>query len=95
MKIFKLMIYMFSFFLADYIFCLNRKHLLIMLLMMEFMVLNLMVILFYYLSNLNYDFYFFMMFMVIMVCEGVLGIAIMVNMVRIYGNDYFQIFNFF
>nr|YP_010586026.1 NADH dehydrogenase subunit 4L [Anisocentropus maculatus]UZZ43762.1 NADH dehydrogenase subunit 4L [Anisocentropus maculatus] len=95
MKIFKMMIFIVSFFFANYIFCMNRKHLLVMLLMLEFMILNLLIILFYYLNFMNYDYYFFMMFIVLMVCEGVLGISILVNMVRMYGNDYFQIFNFF
>nr|WKU84174.1 NADH dehydrogenase subunit 4L [Somula decora] len=75
------------------IFVSNRKHLLSMLLSLEYIVLSLFYMLFIYLNMLNYENYFSMVFMTFSVCEGVLGLSILVSMIRTYGNDYFQSFN--
>nr|YP_010610963.1 NADH dehydrogenase subunit 4L [Rhingia louguanensis]YP_010883355.1 NADH dehydrogenase subunit 4L [Rhingia formosana]AIW06405.1 NADH dehydrogenase subunit 4L [Syrphidae sp. MT-2014]WAP91797.1 NADH dehydrogenase subunit 4L [Rhingia louguanensis]WIF29681.1 NADH dehydrogenase subunit 4L [Rhingia formosana] len=75
------------------IFISNRKHLLSMLLSLEYIVLSLFYLLFIYLNMLNYENYFSMVFMTFSVCEGVLGLSILVSMIRTYGNDYFQSFN--
>nr|YP_010040766.1 NADH dehydrogenase subunit 4L [Syrphus ribesii]QOZ40944.1 NADH dehydrogenase subunit 4L [Syrphus ribesii] len=76
-----------------FIFISNRKHLLSMLLSLEYIVLSLFYLLFVYLNMLNYESYFSMVFMTFSVCEGVLGLSILVSMIRMYGNDYFQSFN--
>uniref|UniRef100_A0AAU7YUU0 NADH-ubiquinone oxidoreductase chain 4L n=2 Tax=Cheilosia TaxID=173981 RepID=A0AAU7YUU0_9MUSC len=76
-----------------FIFISNRKHLLSMLLSLEYIVLSLFYLLFIYLNMLNYENYFSMVFMTFSVCEGVLGLSILVSMIRTYGNDYFQSFN--
>nr|QLY90119.1 NADH dehydrogenase subunit 4L [Athripsodes aterrimus] len=83
----------YSFFIMNLIFCLYRKYFLVMLLMLEFMVLNIFFILNLMLMFLSMDFFFLMIFLVITVCEGVLGISILVNMLRMYGMDYFLIFS--
>nr|YP_009175374.1 NADH dehydrogenase subunit 4L [Neuronema laminatum]AKZ17622.1 NADH dehydrogenase subunit 4L [Neuronema laminatum] len=75
------------------VFSLKRKHLLCMLLSLEFIVLSLFYMLFLYLMNYNYEYYFTMIFLIFSVCEGVLGLSILVSMVRTHGNDYFQSFN--
>nr|AML25623.1 NADH dehydrogenase subunit 4L [Staphylinidae sp. BMNH 1274669] len=75
------------------VFCLKRKHLLLMLLSLEFIVLSLYFNLFLYLSNFNYEFYFCMIFLTMSVCEGALGLAILVSLIRTHGNDYFQSFS--
>jgi hypothetical protein len=49
--------------------------------------------LFLYLSNFNNEFYFLIIFIIIVVSEGVLGLSILVSIARIYGNDYFLRFN--
>nr|ALO77524.1 NADH deshydrogenase subunit 4L [Scydmaeninae sp. 840139] len=71
-------------------FCLNRKHILLMLLSLEFIVLSLYLNMFIYISYFNFEFYFLMIYMVIMVCEGVLGLSLLVYMIRTHGNDFFQ-----
>nr|YP_010587284.1 NADH dehydrogenase subunit 4L [Allobaccha apicalis]WAB45764.1 NADH dehydrogenase subunit 4L [Allobaccha apicalis] len=76
-----------------FIYISNRKHLLSMLLSLEYIVLSLFYLLFIYLNLLNYENYFSMVFMTFSVCEGVLGLSILVSMIRMYGNDYFQSFN--
>nr|YP_010554733.1 NADH dehydrogenase subunit 4L [Arctopsyche spinescens]UYO79366.1 NADH dehydrogenase subunit 4L [Arctopsyche spinescens] len=81
------------FILSNLLISLNRKHLLSLLLSLEFIMLILMLFMVVYFSNIQNEYYFLMVFMVMMVCEGVLGISILVLMVRFYGNDYFQLFS--
>nr|QUS64009.1 NADH dehydrogenase subunit 4L [Zoodes fulguratus] len=75
------------FFSGLVVFTSNRKHLLLMLLSLEFIVLSLYLNIFIYLSLLN-DYFFSMIFLTMSVCEGSLGLAILVMMIRACGNDY-------
>lgn len=70
----------------------SRKHLLSMLLRLEFIVLRLFFILLVFLSFIDYEVYFRMIFLVFRVCEGALGLSILVSIIRTHGNDYFQSF---
>nr|QNV11698.1 NADH dehydrogenase subunit 4L [Rhamphomyia barbata] len=83
----------FMFLMGVIVFISNRKHLLSMLLSLEFIVLSLFFFLFIYLSLLNYEGFFSMMFLTFSVCEGALGLSILVSMIRTHGNDYFQSFS--
>nr|YP_010688233.1 NADH dehydrogenase subunit 4L [Csiroleon tumidipalpus]WBR65427.1 NADH dehydrogenase subunit 4L [Csiroleon tumidipalpus] len=74
-------------------YVLKRKHLLSMLLSLEFMVLSLFFLLIIYLMNYGFEFFFSMIFLTFSVCEGALGLSILVSMVRTHGNDYFQSFS--
>nr|YP_010491822.1 NADH dehydrogenase subunit 4L [Tolmerinus auronotatus]UWM92595.1 NADH dehydrogenase subunit 4L [Tolmerinus auronotatus] len=74
-------------------FSLKRKHFLLMLLSLEFIILSLYLNLYIYLSNFSFESYFSMIFLTMSVCEGVLGLSLMVSMIRTHGNDYFQTFN--
>nr|YP_009441587.1 NADH dehydrogenase subunit 4L [Tachyta nana]AOY39262.1 NADH dehydrogenase subunit 4L [Tachyta nana] len=71
------------------VFSLKRKHLLLMLLSLEFIILSLYMMIFLYLSMFNYEFYFSMMFITFCVCESVLGLSILVSLIRTHGNDLF------
>nr|QXG19640.1 NADH dehydrogenase subunit 4L [Scaptomyza elmoi]UOU85145.1 NADH dehydrogenase subunit 4L [Scaptomyza pallida] len=84
---------MILFIMGLFCFVSNRKHLLSMLLSLEFLVLILFFFLFIYLNTLNYENYFSMMFLTFSVCEGALGLSILVSMIRTHGNDYFQSFS--
>uniref|UniRef100_A0AAU7B9S4 NADH-ubiquinone oxidoreductase chain 4L n=1 Tax=Neonetus sp. TaxID=3143695 RepID=A0AAU7B9S4_9ORTH len=75
-----------------FVFCSKRKHLLATLLSLEFIVLSLFLMLFNYLNMYNYELYFSMVFLTFSVCEGVLGLSILVSMIRTHGNDFFQSF---
>nr|AST10230.1 NADH dehydrogenase subunit 4L [Abachrysa eureka] len=75
------------------VYVLKRKHLLSTLLSLEFIVLSLFYMLFMMYLNYNYEYYFTMIFLVFSVCEGALGLSILVSMIRTHGNDYFQSFN--
>lgn len=74
-------------------FCINRKHLLIILLSLEFVVLSLFIIIFIFLSFLSFESYFSLIFLTISVCEGALGLSILVSLIRTHGNDNFQSFS--
>lgn len=75
------------------VFSLKRKHLLLMLLRLEFVVLSVYYVLFIYLSYLGRDYFFSIIFLTFRVCEGVLGLSILVSLIRTHGNDYFQSFS--
>uniref|UniRef100_A0AAU7BAS4 NADH-ubiquinone oxidoreductase chain 4L n=1 Tax=Maotoweta virescens TaxID=3073469 RepID=A0AAU7BAS4_9ORTH len=84
---------MVSMFLSGvFVFCSKRKHLLATLMSLEFIVLSLFLMLFNYLNLYNYELYFSMVFLTFSVCEGVLGLSILVSMIRTHGNDFFQSF---
>nr|AXS66335.1 NADH dehydrogenase subunit 4L [Cucujoidea sp. 6 KM-2017] len=74
-------------------FSMNRKHLLTMLLSLEFVILSLFLVMFNFLFIFNNEIYFSMIFMTLSVCEGVLGLSLLVLMIRTHGNDYFKSFN--
>nr|QAY81999.1 NADH dehydrogenase subunit 4L [Apophylia sp. REN-2018] len=75
-------------------FILNRKHLLMMLLSLEFIVISLYFSIFLYLSNMNYEYFFSMIYLTMSVCEGALGLSLLILMVRVHGNDYITTFSF-
>nr|QNE85892.1 NADH dehydrogenase subunit 4L [Potamophylax rotundipennis] len=97
MKIFQLSKFiMVSYLISNFMFSLNRKHLLIILLSLELIVLNLFFYVYIYLLlNLLNSIYFLVMFMILTVCEGVLGVSILVYMIRVHGKDYVSVYSIF
>nr|YP_010875379.1 NADH dehydrogenase subunit 4L [Balta curvirostris]WGW15126.1 NADH dehydrogenase subunit 4L [Balta curvirostris] len=81
------------FFCGVWVFCSNRKHLLIVLLSLEFMVLIIYMIIYYYMCFFYFELFFVVIFLSFSVCEGALGLSILVSMIRSFGNDYFFNFN--
>nr|QXU76338.1 NADH dehydrogenase subunit 4L [Choroterpes yixingensis] len=81
------------FMMGMWVFSSKRKHLLGMLLSLEFIMLVIYLMMLLYLVQGGLDLYFLMMFLVMMVCEGALGLSVLVSMIRTHGNDYFQSFN--
>nr|YP_009349879.1 NADH dehydrogenase subunit 4L [Pseudorhynchus crassiceps]AQM40027.1 NADH dehydrogenase subunit 4L [Pseudorhynchus crassiceps] len=81
------------FFSGAWGFCFNRKHLLVMLLSLEFIVLSLFYGLFLLFNYFEVELYFSMVFLTFSVCEGALGLSILVSMIRTHGNDFFQSFS--
>uniref|UniRef100_UPI00315D4D36 NADH dehydrogenase subunit 4L n=1 Tax=Vanessula milca TaxID=311138 RepID=UPI00315D4D36 len=78
------------FLFGNMIYVSNNKHLLIVLLSLEFMVLSIFFLCMIYLMMMDYNMYMLMVFLVFSVCEGALGLSILVSMIRTHGNDYFQ-----
>jgi len=89
---FNLSVSLLIYFIGLLVFCFKCKHLLLMLLRLEFIVLSLYFGLFICISFFLYEYYFLMILLTIAVCEGSLGLSILVSMIRSYGNDYFQSF---
>nr|ASY98297.1 NADH dehydrogenase subunit 4L [Decimiana sp. JZ-2017] len=87
-----LMMFYLMFMCGLWVFCSKRKHLLMTLLSLEFIVLILFMVLYYYIMMLEGELYLTMFFLSFAVCEGTLGLSILVYMIRMYGNDYFQSF---
>nr|UYA97664.1 NADH dehydrogenase subunit 4L [Megacopta bituminata] len=81
-------LFLFFMFCGAFVFCFNYKHILLTLLSLEFMVLSVYMVLFYFLMLHGYEMYFTIIFLVFSVCEGALGLSILVNFVRTIGNDY-------
>lgn len=99
-KLLKLMIILMNclfpiilFIVGLFVFVSNRKHLLSILLRLEYIVLVLFYLLFIYLNIINYEGFFSIIFLTFRVCEGALGLSILVSIIRTHGNDYFQSFN--
>nr|DAZ87582.1 TPA_asm: NADH dehydrogenase subunit 4L [Stiretrus anchorago] len=81
-------ILLFNLFSGIVIFCSTRKHLLLSLLSLEYMVLSVFFCLFMVMFNFGFELYFTLLFLVFTVCEGVLGLSILVTLIRNQGNDY-------
>nr|YP_010958785.1 NADH dehydrogenase subunit 4L [Circobotys aurealis]WNB40533.1 NADH dehydrogenase subunit 4L [Circobotys aurealis] len=81
------------FIIGNMIFVSKHKHLLIVLLSLEFIVLSVFFFMIILFSYIEYDMYMLMVFLVFSVCEGALGLSILVSMIRTHGNDYFQSFS--
>lgn len=75
-----------------WVFCSNRKHLLATLLRLEFVVLSLFLLLFIFLNIYTFELFFRIVFLTFSVCEGALGLSILVSIIRTHGNDFFQTF---
>nr|YP_010586637.1 NADH dehydrogenase subunit 4L [Uenoa lobata]UZZ44451.1 NADH dehydrogenase subunit 4L [Uenoa lobata] len=83
-----------SFIFSNFMFSLNRKHMLVILLSLELIVLNLFFLVYLYLTlNMMNSIYLMLVFMILFVCEGVLGLSILVSMIRLHGNDYMNSYN--
>nr|YP_010632237.1 NADH dehydrogenase subunit 4L [Polydesma boarmoides]WBP62353.1 NADH dehydrogenase subunit 4L [Polydesma boarmoides] len=93
MMIYMSMIFILMFIVGNMIFVLKHKHLLIVLLSLEFIVLSIFFFMLIFLNYIEYDLYMLMLFLVFSVCEGALGLSILVSLIRTHGNDYFQGFN--
>lgn len=82
------MIFFVSFMLIVFLY----KYMLILLLFIELLVLNISLIIFLIYGIIGLDFYM-IYYLVFRVCEGVLGLSLLVIIVRFYGRELYYIFN--
>nr|AYN73194.1 NADH dehydrogenase subunit 4L [Euryphymus sp. OR314] len=80
------------YFAGVYVFSSKRKHLLMVLLSLEYIVLSLFMLIIVFLIEVDYDYFFPVVFLVFSVCEGALGLSIQVSMIRSHDNDFFNSF---
>nr|UPL65451.1 NADH dehydrogenase subunit 4L [Geocoris pallidipennis] len=78
---------MFMFISGLIVFSSSRKHLLISLFSLEYMVMVLFILFFIYLMYFGFELYYSLIFLVFTVCEGALGLGVLVNLIRSHGND--------
>nr|YP_009040492.1 NADH dehydrogenase subunit 4L [Peirates arcuatus]AHF21753.1 NADH dehydrogenase subunit 4L [Peirates arcuatus] len=78
----------FMFFSGLFTFCSMRSHLLLTLLSLEFLSMCLYLIMFSFLFSYSFSYYFLLVYLVFVVCEGALGLGILVSMIRSHGNDH-------
>lgn len=95
MIIFNYLYSLIIFFIGNYLFIFNRKNILYLLLILEFLILRLYLLLFFLLLFLNIEIYFLLLFLIFSVCERVLGISILIYLVRMHGNDYLLLLNLY
>nr|AYP72681.1 NADH dehydrogenase subunit 4L [Cassida sp. EMHAU-15090501] len=69
------------------VFLFSFNHFLFVLLSLEFMMLAIFLFLFFLLSMMMINLFFSMIYLTMVVCEGVLGLSIMVSVIRFSGND--------
>nr|APX39436.1 NADH dehydrogenase subunit 4L [Cryptocephalus celtibericus] len=79
---------MFLFIFGLLSFFMFRKHFLMMLLSLEFLVLSLYLGLYFIMTFFNYEYFFSLIYLTMSVCEGSLGLSMLVLMIRSHGNDY-------
>nr|YP_010384959.1 NADH dehydrogenase subunit 4L [Pinnotheres excussus]UPL64956.1 NADH dehydrogenase subunit 4L [Pinnotheres excussus] len=84
---------LFMFLGGVYSFISFHKHLLNSLLSLEFMMLSGIWLLCLQFSSIGNEIYFGLFFLTLVVCEGALGLSLLVYIVRSHGNDYFKSFN--
>lgn len=70
-----------------------HKHLLNSLLRLEFIMLGIFWLLRLQITNIGSEIYFSLFFLTLVVCEGALGLSLLIFIVRSHGNDYFKRFN--
>nr|AWV84429.1 NADH dehydrogenase subunit 4L [Tettigades sarcinatrix]AWV84442.1 NADH dehydrogenase subunit 4L [Tettigades sarcinatrix] len=73
--------------------CLARKHIMLSLLSLEFIILSLFCIFSITVTIMISESYMMLMFLTFSVCEGVVGLSILVMMIRSHGNDYLSSIN--
>nr|ATL63086.1 NADH dehydrogenase subunit 4L [Cassida circumdata] len=70
-----------------FIFLFFFKHFLYILLSLEFMMLSIFWLMYYIFSFMSMNTFFSMIYLTMAVCEGVLGLSVMVLLIRSSGND--------
>lgn len=81
------------FIISSLIFVSNRKHLLATLLTLELIILILFLMLYKFTLINSPIIWILIIYLVFAVCEGALGLSILVSIIRTHGNNYFQSFN--
>jgi len=76
-----------------WVFSSKRKHLLNTLLRLEYIILRVFWLIVLTLSLIGQEIYFSLFFLTFAACEGALGLALLVSIVRRHGNDRFGSFN--
>nr|YP_006576238.1 NADH dehydrogenase subunit 4L [Sphaerotheriidae sp. HYS-2012]AFH54820.1 NADH dehydrogenase subunit 4L [Sphaerotheriidae sp. HYS-2012] len=85
-----MMIYFFMMMVGVLIYVTNYKHVLIMLMSLEYMLLVVFMMLVECLCMLGGENQFLLIYIVFIVCESAVALGVLVTMIRNFGNDYFS-----
>nr|YP_010269882.1 NADH dehydrogenase subunit 4L [Polygraphus poligraphus]QXG82900.1 NADH dehydrogenase subunit 4L [Polygraphus poligraphus]UJX85657.1 NADH dehydrogenase subunit 4L [Polygraphus poligraphus] len=76
------------FFSGLFVYVSSYRHFLLMLLSLEFMVLSVYMLMFMYFIQFYSEYFVALIYLSFSVCEGALGLSLLVYMIRSYGSDY-------
>nr|AOY39730.1 NADH dehydrogenase subunit 4L [Scolytinae sp. BMNH 1043031] len=76
-----------------FIFITKYKHFLLMLLSLEVVVLSLYALMFIFMSQSMSSYFISMFYLSMSVCEGALGLSLLVLVIRVYGVDMLMLFD--
>lgn len=65
----------------------SRRHFLSILLSLEFIIVAVFFFLFLYIESNLYNLFFSIIYLLVVVCEGVLGLSLIVLIIRVSGSD--------
>nr|UPL65994.1 NADH dehydrogenase subunit 4L [Isometopus sp.] len=82
------LLFVFMFVSGLLVFCFMNKHILVSLLGLEYLVLSIFMFFIFFFVDLLGDYYMILLFLVFSVCEGVLGLSVLVMLIRSHGNDF-------
>lgn len=84
---------LFILFVGIWVYISKRKHLINIIISLEYVVLTSFILLMLINFTIGLETYVRLIFLVASVCEGRLGVGIMVRIVRSHGSDYIRSFN--
>nr|YP_009441873.1 NADH dehydrogenase subunit 4L [Xylosandrus morigerus]AOY40042.1 NADH dehydrogenase subunit 4L [Xylosandrus morigerus] len=87
------MSFMFLFLCGLVSYILSNKHFLVMLVSLEVMVLSVYMLMFFYFVQFSSESLLNMVYLSMSVCEGALGLALLVVLIRTHGMDMVMIFD--
>nr|YP_010610474.1 NADH dehydrogenase subunit 4L [Cyphonia clavata]WAP90804.1 NADH dehydrogenase subunit 4L [Cyphonia clavata] len=68
--------------------CFVRKHIFMCLISLEFIIIYLLLIIYFYCLSFFSSMYLYVLMMTFLVCEGALGLSLMIFLIRCHSNDY-------
>nr|QJA16390.1 NADH dehydrogenase subunit 4L [Ips acuminatus] len=75
------------------VYSLNYKHFLIMLLSLEVVVVSMFLLFFFFCSSYSLEVFLSVIYLALSVCEGALGLSLLVLIIRTYGGDMLSTFD--
>nr|QQQ88785.1 NADH dehydrogenase subunit 4L [Hyalella kochi] len=85
---------LFTLSMSIYSYIFNYSHLLNSLLSLEMMSVTIYFLIGSTFIYLGLEVFYLLFFLVMVVCEGVLGLSLLISLVHSHGEDYFKLFNF-
>lgn len=75
------------------VYSLNYKHFLVILLSLEVVVVSIFLLLFFFCRSYSLEVFLSVVYLALSVCEGALGLSLLVLIIRTYGGDILSTFD--